>query len=103
MVPDFANPSGASIRCRIAVTFWTWRAADLLIIEDNVRLLHPRRRVHADAQVAGLRPPRDLPGSFAKTCFPGARLGYAVADQDVVDANGGTACWPRSLRRSRAC
>jgi (S)-3,5-dihydroxyphenylglycine transaminase len=27
-------------------------------------------------------------GSFAKTCFPGARLGYAIADQNVVDADG---------------
>jgi (S)-3,5-dihydroxyphenylglycine transaminase len=27
-------------------------------------------------------------GSFAKTCFPGARVGYAIADQPVVGPDG---------------
>jgi (S)-3,5-dihydroxyphenylglycine transaminase len=27
-------------------------------------------------------------GSFAKSCFPGARVGFLVADQTVVDATG---------------
>ncbi|MDN0196768.1 hypothetical protein [Streptomyces sp. S.PNR 29] len=29
-------------------------------------------------------------GSYSKTLFPGARVGFAVADQDVVDRDGST-------------
>jgi (S)-3,5-dihydroxyphenylglycine transaminase len=65
------------------------RDADLVVIEDNPYGFFTRddvftptlKSLDAERRVIYL-------GSFAKTCFPGARLGYAVADQDVVDAAG---------------
>jgi (S)-3,5-dihydroxyphenylglycine transaminase len=90
VVPDFANPSGASMsvanRRRLLEVA---REHDLVIIEDNPYgfftrddVLRPTlKSLDAQRRVIYL-------GSFAKTCFPGARLGYAVADQEVVDAAG---------------
>ncbi len=90
LVPDFANPSGdcMSVERRhelLAVA----GEADLLILEDDPYGLfgrddRPRPKLKAldtDKRVIYL-------GSFAKTCFPGARVGFIVADQDVVDATG---------------
>jgi (S)-3,5-dihydroxyphenylglycine transaminase len=90
VVPDFANPSGASMSVpRRRELLEVARAADLLIIEDNPYGFFTRddvftptlKSLDSDRRVIYL-------GSFAKTCFPGARLGYAIADQDVVDAHG---------------
>ena len=41
-------------------------------------------------------------GSFSKTLFPGLRLGYLVADQQVLLPAGGGCRSPPSCRRSRA-
>ncbi|HEX4705607.1 MAG TPA: PLP-dependent aminotransferase family protein [Pseudonocardiaceae bacterium] len=90
VVPDFANPSGVSMsvpnRRRLLDVA---EAADLLVIEDNPYgfftrddLFRPTlKSMDTGRRVIYL-------GSFAKSCFPGARLGYAIADQDVVDAAG---------------
>lgn len=90
VVPDFANPSGVSMsvanRRRLLDVA---RAHDLLIIEDNPYGFFTRddvfrptlKSLDNDTRVIYL-------GSFAKTCFPGARLGYAIADQEVVDRAG---------------
>ncbi|HEX3588048.1 MAG TPA: PLP-dependent aminotransferase family protein [Pseudonocardiaceae bacterium] len=90
VVPDFANPSGASMavdhRKRllgVAV------AHDLLVIEDNPYGFFTRddlRRPTLKSLDTGRRVV--YLGSFAKTCFPGARLGYAVADQEVAGPHG---------------
>ncbi|MFE6776308.1 PLP-dependent aminotransferase family protein [Streptomyces sp. NPDC057702] len=90
VVPDFANPSGASMS--LAARHQLLELAereDLLILEDDpygffvragsplptLKALDERRRVlHL--------------GSFAKTALPGARVGYVVADQEVIDATG---------------
>ncbi|HEY2790747.1 MAG TPA: PLP-dependent aminotransferase family protein, partial [Micromonosporaceae bacterium] len=90
LVPDFANPSGDCMtverrRALLAVA----AEADLLILEDDPYGLfgvddRPRPKLKAldtDARVIYL-------GSFAKTCFPGARVGFIVADQPVVDTSG---------------
>lgn len=90
VVPDFANPSGISMsvpnRRRLLDVA---RDQDLVIIEDNPYGFFTRddvfrptlKSLDEDRRVIYL-------GSFAKTCFPGARLGYAVADQEVVAADG---------------
>jgi (S)-3,5-dihydroxyphenylglycine transaminase len=90
VVPDFANPSGASMTTgarerllEVAI------AEDLLIVEDNpygffTREAAPRptlKSLDRDRSVIYL-------GSFAKTCFPGARLGYVIADQEVIVPDG---------------
>jgi (S)-3,5-dihydroxyphenylglycine transaminase len=92
VVPDFANPSGA--RMPLAARKALLRVAaeeDLLILEDNPYGLFTRtdtslpvlKRLDRDRRVVYL-------GSFAKTCFPGARVGYVIADQQVVAPGGGT-------------
>jgi (S)-3,5-dihydroxyphenylglycine transaminase len=90
VVPNFANPSGVSMplpaRRRLLDAA---READLLILEDDPYGLfglddEPRPTLKAldtDHTVLYL-------GSFAKSVFPGARVGFLVADQPVVDAAG---------------
>jgi (S)-3,5-dihydroxyphenylglycine transaminase len=90
VVPDFANPSGASMP--VAVRRRLLRvAADegLLVIEDNPYGFFSRddeqrptlKSLDTASTVIYL-------GSFAKTCFPGARVGYVVADQRVEHPDG---------------
>jgi len=85
VVPDFANPSGASMpvpeRHRLLEVA---AEQDLLVIEDNPYGFFGRddaarptlKSLDGDRRVVYL-------GSFAKTCFPGARVGYVLADQPV--------------------
>jgi (S)-3,5-dihydroxyphenylglycine transaminase len=85
VVPDFANPSGTCLstvdRRRLVEVA---AAEDLLILEDDPYGLFglddaPRPKLKAmdpDRRVIYL-------GSFAKSGFPGARVGFLVADQVV--------------------
>lgn len=89
VVPDFANPSGAcvSVADRARLLELASRH-DFLLLEDNPYSLF---------RSAGGRPPTLKSaddegrviylGSFAKTAFAGARVGYIVADQVVTVAN----------------
>ncbi|MEU9126370.1 PLP-dependent aminotransferase family protein [Streptomyces sp. NPDC048506] len=90
VVPDFSNPTGTCLpvpaRRRLLELA---EEEDLLLLEDNpygfftrtgsglptLKALDDRQRVI-------------YLGSFAKTCFPGARVGYVVADQQVEAADG---------------
>jgi DNA-binding transcriptional MocR family regulator len=91
-MPDFANPSGVSMTESTRRDLLTVAAqSDLLLLEDNpYGLFHhgPRPRtlkaLDTRRQVIYL-------GSFAKIGFPGARVGYVIADQDVTGADGTTA------------
>ncbi|MFG1803602.1 PLP-dependent aminotransferase family protein [Micromonospora carbonacea] len=91
VMPDFANPSGASIGLADRRRLLDLAAAeDLLLIEDN-----PYGLFHADGAgrvptLKALDTGRRVVylGSFAKTVLPGARVGYVVADQRVRDADG---------------
>jgi (S)-3,5-dihydroxyphenylglycine transaminase len=90
VVADFANPTGARLdRGTRERLLDVATDLDLLILEDNPygvfgddseppptlkALDHDRRVIHL--------------GSFAKTGIAGARVGYVVADQWVVDATG---------------
>ncbi|MEU5612232.1 PLP-dependent aminotransferase family protein [Streptomyces sparsogenes] len=91
IVPDVANPTGISLDLearrellRVA------EAEDLLLLEDNAYgvFAGEGRLPSLKALDTGRRVVRL--GSFAKTVLPGARVGYAVADQRVVDEDGGT-------------
>ncbi|MFH8572542.1 PLP-dependent aminotransferase family protein [Streptomyces sp. NPDC017993] len=90
VVPDFSNPTGTCMplatRHRL---LGLAEEEDLLLLEDNpygfftrtgtglptLKALDDRQRVI-------------YLGSFAKTCFPGARVGYVVADQQVQARDG---------------
>jgi (S)-3,5-dihydroxyphenylglycine transaminase len=85
VVPDFANPSGASMSVADRHRLLAVAAEhDLLVLEDNPYGFFGRD----DAARPTLK---SLPGgdrvvylgSFAKTVFPGARVGYVLADQPV--------------------
>jgi (S)-3,5-dihydroxyphenylglycine transaminase len=90
IVPDFANPSGASMTVQARRELLDVAAEEgFLVIEDNpygffTREVEPRptlKSLDRDGGVVYL-------GSFAKTCFPGARLGYVLADQEVLGEDG---------------
>jgi (S)-3,5-dihydroxyphenylglycine transaminase len=89
VVPDHSNPSGVtmSLTARLQLLELAVRH-DLLILEDS-----PYRLVSQGEQVPTLksldRHRRVIHlGSFSKTIFPGARVGFVVADQEVLDGDG---------------
>jgi (S)-3,5-dihydroxyphenylglycine transaminase len=84
VVPDHSNPSGATMPLAARAELLEIAARyDLLIVEDTpYRLVSPgeplptlkaldrgRRVIHV--------------GSFSKTVFPGARVGFVIADQPI--------------------
>ncbi|MFJ8311051.1 MULTISPECIES: PLP-dependent aminotransferase family protein [unclassified Streptomyces] len=101
VAPDFSNPGGNRMSMERRERLLELAAAeDFLILEDNVygftaapgdelpslkALDRSRRVVHL--------------GTFAKVCFPGARVGYVVADQTVRTADGGTTLLADELAR----
>ncbi|MFF2191450.1 PLP-dependent aminotransferase family protein [Streptomyces sp. NPDC058157] len=91
VVPDFANPSGLSMSLADRERLLEVAAAeDVLLIEDN-----PYSLFNAGAErlptLKSLDRRRGVVyvGSFAKTVFPGARVGYVVADQPVAGVTSG--------------
>jgi L-lysine 6-transaminase len=86
VVPDVSNPTGISLDVptrRRLVEFA--RVADLLIVEDNAYgvfaggdRLPTLKSLDVHRRVIRI-------GSFAKTVWPGARIGFVVADQVVGD------------------
>jgi (S)-3,5-dihydroxyphenylglycine transaminase len=91
VVPDFSNPTGVSLALPLRRVLLE-RAAQLglLLLEDN-----PYGMFHDGAPVPTLKAldtRRQVVylGSYAKTGFPGARIGYVVADQPVTGREGRT-------------
>lgn len=84
VVPDHSNPSGATMPLGTREELLRVCARhDVLLLEDS-----PYRMVSPGPQLPTLkaldRERRVVQlGSFSKTLFPGARVGYAVADQPV--------------------
>jgi (S)-3,5-dihydroxyphenylglycine transaminase len=91
VVSNFANPSGVSLPVDVRKALLDTAAEqDLLILEDDpygLFGLDDAVRPSLKALDAGQRV--IYLGSFAKSVFPGARVGFLVADQPVVDASGG--------------
>jgi (S)-3,5-dihydroxyphenylglycine transaminase len=89
IVPDHSNPSGNTISLETRRALLELAARhDILILEDS-----PYRLVSPGSQLPTLkcldRERRVIHlGSFSKTAFPGARLGFVVADQIVADRAG---------------
>ncbi|MGC0417833.1 PLP-dependent aminotransferase family protein [Embleya sp. AB8] len=104
VVPDFANPSGTSMPVEARAGLLDAAAGEgLLVIEDNPYGFFARepgerptlKALDRRRQVVYL-------GSFAKTCFPGARLGYVVADQEVVAPDGRTSLLADQLAKLKS-
>ncbi|MGN9810260.1 PLP-dependent aminotransferase family protein [Micromonospora sp. BQ11] len=92
VMPDFANPSGASIGVADRRRLLDLAAEeDLLLIEDNPYGLFPAGDGDRPPTLKALDTARRVVylGSFAKTVLPGARVGYVVADQRVAGSDGG--------------
>lgn len=86
VIPDHSNPSGVtmSLEARKDLLEMAGRH-DLLVLEDSpYRLVSPGPQVPTLKSLDSERRVIML-GSFSKTIFPGARVGYAVADQPVAD------------------
>jgi (S)-3,5-dihydroxyphenylglycine transaminase len=90
VVSNFANPSGVSLSSEVRRGLIEVAAQeDLLILEDDPYGLFglddsrspTLKSLDTDQRVIYL-------GSFAKSVFPGARVGFLVADQVVVSADG---------------
>jgi (S)-3,5-dihydroxyphenylglycine transaminase len=90
VVSNFANPSGVSLSASVRRGLIEVAAdQDLLILEDDPYGLFglddkrspTLKALDTGQQVIYL-------GSFAKSVFPGARVGFLVADQTVVSAAG---------------
>lgn len=105
LVPDFANPSGASLDLETRYALLAIAAEhDLLILEDN-----PYGLFHAeDGQRLPTLKALDTSrrviylGSLSKTCFPGARIGFVVADQRVAGADGDTLLFADELSKIKS-
>ncbi|WP_029723619.1 PLP-dependent aminotransferase family protein [Salinispora cortesiana] len=92
LMPDFANPSGTSLSLADRRALLDLAAEEeLLLLEDNPYGLFPATESRRLPTLKALDTDRRVVylGSFAKTVLPGARVGYVVADQPVVDADGG--------------
>ncbi|WP_327233357.1 PLP-dependent aminotransferase family protein [Streptomyces sp. NBC_01317] len=90
VVPDFANPSGTSMTVAARERLLQVAAEeDLLILEDNPYGFFVRAGSARPTLKSMDRERRVLHlGSFAKTAMPGARVGYVVADQEVIGPDG---------------
>lgn len=89
VVPDHANPSGATMPHQTRLELLDLAARnDILILEDSpYRLVSPGSQLPTLKSLDRQRRVVHL-GSFSKSAFPGARVGYVVADQPVVDSTG---------------
>jgi (S)-3,5-dihydroxyphenylglycine transaminase len=91
VVPDHSNPAGTTmpVETRHQLLDLALRH-DILILEDSpYRMVSPGPHLPTLKSLDRQRRVIHL-GSFSKTAFPGARVGFAVADQLVADAAGST-------------
>ena len=91
VVSNFANPSGVSLSPQVRRgLLQVADDEDLLILEDDPYGLFGLDDARSPALKALDTSQRVIYlGSFAKSVFPGARVGFLVADQVVVSASGG--------------
>lgn len=103
LVPDHSNPSGTTLDLATRVELLALAARhDILILEDSpYRLVSPGDRLPTLKSLDVERRVVHL-GSYAKTVFPGARVGFAVADQAVLAADGRTSLLADELAKVKS-
>ncbi|GAA1124217.1 aminotransferase class I/II-fold pyridoxal phosphate-dependent enzyme [Streptomyces javensis] len=89
VVPDHSNPSGNTMSRRAREELLELAARhDLLILEDSpYRLVSPGVQLPTLKSMDHTRRVIHL-GSYSKSVFPSARVGFVVADQPVRDPSG---------------
>jgi DNA-binding transcriptional MocR family regulator len=103
VVPDHSNPSGNTMPdgTRHALLDVAARH-DILLLEDSpYRLVSPGSQLTSLKALDRQRRVVHL-GSFSKSLFPGARVGFAVADQVVVDSAGRTGLLAAELAKIKS-
>jgi (S)-3,5-dihydroxyphenylglycine transaminase len=103
VVPDHSNPSGMTIGPRERAGLLDLAARhDLIVLEDS-----PYRLVSPGTPLPTLKS-QDRSGvvvhlgSYSKTVFPGARVGFVVADQRIVDDAGRTTLLAHELAKIKS-
>src|SRR5262249_17271869 len=91
VVPDHANPTGTAMPLETRRKLLDLAdELDFLVLEDSpYRLVSPGRQLPTLKSMDRSRRVVHL-GSFSKTLFPGARVGFVIADQLVEDEEAGT-------------
>ena len=91
VVPDHSNPAGTTMPTETRHELLELAARhDILIVEDSpYRMVSPAPHLPTLKSLDRHHRVIHL-GSFAKTAFPGARVGFAVADQPVTNVAGRT-------------
>ncbi|WP_329277266.1 aminotransferase-like domain-containing protein [Streptomyces sp. NBC_01451] len=104
LVPDFSNPSGTVVPVDARRRLLELAAEEgFTILEDNPYGLFAKdgerlptlKSLDTRGDVVYL-------GSFAKSAFPGARLGYLVADREVVGEDGTRRTLAAELSKAKA-
>jgi (S)-3,5-dihydroxyphenylglycine transaminase len=103
VVPDYSNPTGTTMPVPARHELLRLAARrDILILEDSpYRIVSPGphrptlKSLDTQRRVVHL-------GSFSKTAFPGARVGFAVADQPVSGPAGRTGLLAAELAKIKS-
>lgn len=103
LVPDHSNPSGTTIGPQARTELLELAARyDLLILEDSpYRLVSPGSPVPTLKSLDRAGTVVHL-GSYSKTVFPGARVGFVIADQRIVDDQGRTSLLADELSKIKS-
>ncbi|MFI8458163.1 PLP-dependent aminotransferase family protein [Kitasatospora sp. NPDC085464] len=90
LVPNFANPSGLNLDPESRRSLLELAdQEDILLLEDNpYGLFHAGGERLPSLKSTDTRHRVVYLGSFSKTAMPGARVGFAVADQPVEEESG---------------
>ncbi|MEU9860039.1 aminotransferase class I/II-fold pyridoxal phosphate-dependent enzyme [Streptomyces sp. NPDC047971] len=103
IIPDHSNPTGTTVPLETRRELLELAAhEDILIIEDSpYRLVSPGRQLPTLKSLDRGHRVLHL-GSLSKTLFPGARVGFAIADQPVTDASGRTSLLADELTKIKS-